>query len=146
MDRWLALILTLLVGGLIALQPPANALLARITGDLAAAFASLLLSATVVGVLLVATRSTGDLAGLGGYRPVHVIGALGGAAIVVVSIVAVRALGAGGVAAALVVAQLVVAAVADRFGWLGLDATPITATQFAGFALLVVGTALVTAG
>jgi transporter family-2 protein len=145
MTRWTALALTLLVGGVVALQPPANALLARITGDVAAAFTSLLLSTTVVGLLLLATGNVGDLAGLAHVRPVHVIGAFAGAAIVLVSLIAVRQLGAGGVAAALVVSQLVVAAIIDRLGWLGLDGSPLSAAKLAGFALLIAGTALITA-
>jgi len=52
-DKAAAVIAILLVGGLVALQPPANALLARIAGDLGAAFASLLIATLIVGALLV---------------------------------------------------------------------------------------------
>jgi transporter family-2 protein len=144
MDRALALILTLLVGGLVAFQPPANALLARHVGDLGAAFTSLLLSTLIVGVLLVAAGQVSQLQGLSGFRPEHALGAIAGAAIVVVSLVTVRSLGALGVTAALVVMQLTVSAVIDRLGVLGLDETPLSPARLAGIVLLIAGTLLVT--
>ena len=52
MDRGPALAVTLVVGALVAFQPPANAQLARLVGDLGAAFTSLLFSTAIVGVLL----------------------------------------------------------------------------------------------
>jgi transporter family-2 protein len=144
MDRGVALLLTLLAGGLVALQPPANRLLADHVSDLGAAFASLLLSTLIVGSLLLAFGSPGDLGGISGFRPVHLLGPIAGAAIVAISLITVRTLGAGGVAAALVSMQLIVAALVDRLGVLGLDRTPITWSRVMGIALLIVGTLLVT--
>jgi bacterial/archaeal transporter family-2 protein len=144
MDRAPALILTLLVGALVATQPPANALLARHVGDLGAAFTSLLLSTLIVGVLLVAAGEVSQLHGLTAFRPEHALGAIAGAAVVLVSLVAVRSLGALGVTAALVVTQLTVSAVIDRLGVLGLRDTPLSSARLAGVVLLVAGTFLVT--
>jgi uncharacterized membrane protein YdcZ (DUF606 family) len=47
--------------------------------------------------------------------------------------------------AATVASQLVVAALLDRFGVLGLDRVGLTPARVLGFALLLAGTALVTA-
>lgn len=143
MDRAIALVATLFVGGLVAFQPPANALLARHVGDLGAAFTSLLLSTAIVGVLLVIAGDVGHLRGLDGFRIEHALGGIGGAAIVLVSLIAVRTLGALGVAAALVATQLAVSAVLDRAAVLGLDGTPLSTARITGIALLVVGTLLV---
>jgi bacterial/archaeal transporter family-2 protein len=144
MDRAVALILTLLVGGLIAFQPPANALLARITGDLGAAFVSLTLSTLIVGVVLVVAGDVGALRGVSGFRPEHLLGAIGGAAVVAVSLVTVRSLGAGGVTAALVAMQLIVSAIIDRFGLLGLDPSPLGWRGWLAAVLLLAGTLLMT--
>lgn len=144
MEKTLALLATLFVGGLVAAQPPANALLAKHVGDLGAAFSSLLLSTLIVGVLLVLAGDAGKLSGLSEYRPEYALGAVAGVAIVFVSLVTVRYLGAGGVAAALVVSQLVAAAALDKYGVLGLDEVGLTATRLAGIGLLIVGTVLVT--
>jgi transporter family-2 protein len=143
-DRGWALVLTLAVGGLVAFQPPANALLARHTGDLGAAFVSIVISLVVVGSLLVLVGRPADLGGVTELRPVHLLGGIGGAAVVFISLVAVKSLGAGGVAAALVCTQLIVSAVIDRYGWLGLPEEPLTFARVAGIGLLIAGTLLVT--
>jgi transporter family-2 protein len=144
MDRGLALTITLAVGALVAFQPPANALLARHVGDLGAAFVSLVLATVIVGVLLLASGDVAQLGGITGFRPVHVLGGIAGAAVVVVSLITVRSLGAGGVAAALVVTQLIFAAIADWLGWFDLEGTPLSAERLIGIALLIAGTVLVT--
>lgn len=145
MDRSTALILSLVVGLLVAAQAPANAQLGRQTGDLGAAFVSLAISLAIVAVLLVVTGDAGKvLPGMSGFRPEYALGGIAGAAIVLVSLIAVRPLGAGGVAAALVASQLVGAVILDRMGVLGLDGSPITLQRLAGVALLVGGTVLVT--
>jgi bacterial/archaeal transporter family-2 protein len=143
-DRPVAVVLTLLGGGLVALQPPSNELLARHVGSLGAAFVSLVISTGIVAVLLVAAGEPSELRGLAELRPVHVWGGLGGAAIVVITLITVSALGASGVVAALVSSQLIVAAVLDRLGVLGLEKTELTWGRGTGIALLIVGTALVT--
>ncbi len=144
MDKAAAIIATLIVGGLVAFQPPANALLARMTGDLGAAFFSLAFSTVIVGVLLVVAGDVGELRGLSGLRPEHLIGGVAGAAIVVVSLITVRSLGAGGVTAALVAMQLILSAVIDRLGWLGLDRDPLGAQGWLAIVLLLAGTLLMT--
>ncbi|MFL5839565.1 MAG: DMT family transporter [Thermoleophilaceae bacterium] len=144
MGRGLAIVLTLAAGALVAFQPPANALLARRVGDLGAAFTSLLLSTLIVGGLLVLAGETGQLGGLSGLRPQHLLGGIAGAAIVLVSLITVRPLGVGGVAAALVATQLIFSALIDRFGALGVRETPLSAPRVLGIALLIAGTVLVT--
>ena len=143
MDRAAALIVTLAVGALIALQPPANALLARLVTDLGAAFVSLALSTLIVAVLLVTFGDPSALGGLESFRPKHALGALGGAAIVLVSLITVRELGVGGVTAALVCTQLIASVLVDRLGWLGVDVVALSGERLAGVALLIAGTALV---
>ena len=77
--------------------------------------------------------------------PGYLTGGLMGAVLVSVSLVTVRTLGAGGVVAATVSGQLVVSAVLDQFGFLGLDRIGLTPGRLLGFAFLLGGTALVTA-
>jgi transporter family-2 protein len=144
MDRGTALMLTLVTGGLVAFQPPANALLGRVVGDYGAAVISLAISTTIVALLLFTVGSPEQLRGIDRFRPEHLLGGVAGAAIVVVSLITVRSLGAGGVTAALVASQLIVSAVLDRFGVLGLDKSPLGWQGWIGAALLLAGTLLIT--
>lgn len=144
MDRGPAIALTLLVGGLVAFQPPANAALSRHVGDLGATLISLTIAWVIIAALLVAIGDPGELRRISGFRAEHLLGGVAGAAVVYVSIVTVRPLGAGGVAAALVAGQLIVAVVLDRLGFLGLETLGVTPARAAGIGLLIVGALLVT--
>jgi transporter family-2 protein len=112
--------------------------------DLGAALVSLALSVTIIGVLLLIVGHPSRLSGVSAFRPEHVIGGLAGAAIVAVSLVAVRPLGVGGLTSVLVAAQLIVSVVADRFGWFGVNHVGLSPGRWAGLALVIAGTVLVT--
>jgi bacterial/archaeal transporter family-2 protein len=144
MTRPVAVICTLLVGGLIALQPAANAAMSKHVGDLGAAFISSSISLAIIGTLLLVFGHPGRLSAISAIRPEQTIGGIGGAAVVTVSLIAVRPLGAGALVALLVTAQLVVALLADRFGWFGLHHVGIGGTRVLGLVLAVAGTILVT--
>jgi transporter family-2 protein len=143
-DRATAIICTLAVGALVAFQPPANASLANHVGDLGAALISLVLSTAIIAVALLVIGHPGRLAGITGFRPEHLIGGVGGAAIVAVSLITVRVLGAGGLTALLVAGQLITAVILDRLGVLGLSQVGIGWERLVGIALIVGGAALVT--
>jgi transporter family-2 protein len=144
MDRATALILALAVGALIAFQPPANAALGNHVGDLGAAFISTVISALLVAVLLLAFGHAGRLSGLSAFKPEYALGGIAGGAIVAISLVAVRPLGAGGVTAALVAGQLVAAVVIDRLGVLGVHQMAITWPRVVGVVLVIGGAVLIT--
>jgi transporter family-2 protein len=144
MSRGVAVICALAAGGLVALQPPANAMLAKNVSDLGAAFLSLAISLVIIAVLLVIAGHPGRLGGLGNFRFAYLVGGIGGAAVVAVSLVAVRPLGAGSLIALLVAAQLIVSVIADQFGWLDLRQVTIGPSRAVGLALVIGGTVLIT--
>jgi transporter family-2 protein len=144
MSRGLALICTVAVGGLVALQPPANAALAKHVGDLGAAFVSLAISIMIVGVLLLAIGHPSRLSGLGSFKLEYAVGGIAGAAIVTVTLVTVRPLGVGGVVALLVASQLLVSVLADRFRLYGVTQVNLSLGRLVGLALVIGGTLLIT--
>jgi transporter family-2 protein len=145
MSRLLAVAATLAVGALVAFQPVVNSQLGKRTTVLAAAFISTGLAAVVLGVLVVMFGDAGQIRRIPHIPVVYLTGGLMGAALISVSLVTVRTLGAGGVVAALLCGQLVVSALLDQFGVLGLERIGLTPARLLGFALLFAGTALVTA-
>ena len=144
MTRSVAVVSTIAVGFLVGLQPAANAAMSKHVGDLGAAFVSLVVATAIIGVLLLAVGHPGRLAGVSGIRPEYLVGALGGAAVVTVGLVAVRPLGVGAVIALLVAGQLIIGIVADRLGWFGLHHLGIDAGRVLGVVLVIAGTVLVT--
>ena len=144
MSRPVAFACTLAVGALIALQPPANAALAKHVGDLGAALVSAAITVTILAVLLLVFADPSQLSGLSAFKPRYAIGGIGGAAVVAVSLVAVRALGIAGVISLLVAGQLFISVLADRLGWFGVTEVGLTPGRLGGIALVLVGTLLIT--
>lgn len=144
MSRSVAFVCTLAVGGLIALQPPANSALAKHVGDLGAAFISGVITVTVLAVLLLALGHPARLSGLSGFKPEHAIGGIGGASVVLVSLMAVRPLGVAGVASLLIAGQLFISVLADRLGWFGVAHIGLTPGRWVGIVLVAAGTLLIT--
>lgn len=144
MSRLVAVFATLAVGALVAFQPPINSELGKRTTVLAAAFISTAFAAMALGVLIVVIGEAGQVRRIPQIPVLYLTGGLLGAALITVSLVTVRTLGAGGVVAATLAAQLVVSALLDRYGVLGLDRIGITPARVLGFVLLMAGTVLVT--
>ena len=142
MDRGLAVLLTALVGGVLALQAPINAGLGRATGQLPAALVSFTVGTVLLLVIVALTGNAGGLTSTFDVRWYYLAGGVLGAAYVTLALIAVKSIGAGGVAAATITGQLTAAVVIDRLGILGLEKTPFTAARTAGVVLLLAGTYL----
>lgn len=144
MDKSLAVGLTAIVGGLIALQAPINSGLGKKIGTLPAASVSFVIGTVVLVVLaLVFGGGFGELSEARHLSWYYLTGGLLGAAYVSTVLVTVRTLGAGGVTAATIAGQLTAAVVVDQLGILGLEKQVVTVPRIAGVALLAAGTFLV---
>jgi len=143
-DRGLAVVLTAIGGGLVALQAPINSMLGRSVGTFQAAFVSFGIGTLVLA--LIATLAKGGLGQVGEARHLswyYLTGGLLGAAYVTTILVTVRTLGAGGAVAATIAGQLTISVLVDHYGWLGVNRDPVDALKLAGVALLALGTYLV---
>jgi len=143
-DRGLAVVLTAMVGGAVALQEPINSQLGKSVGTFQAAFLSFAIG--TVALLAIAALASG---GLGGIRHVteppwyYLTGGLLGVAYVSTVLVTVRTLGAGGVTAATIAGQLSLAVIIDQLGILGVEQKSITLTRVIGILLLAAGVTLI---
>lgn len=143
MDRGVAVVLTAVAGGLIALQAPINAGLGRATGTLPAAFLSFVVGTVALAAIVVLS---GKAAGIGSTFDVswyYLVGGILGAIYVANALIMVSVIGAGGVAAATVAGQLIASVAIDRLGLFGLHEIPLTPERLLGVVLLIVGTLLV---
>lgn len=143
MDRGVAVLLTAGAGGLIALQAPINAGLGKATGSLPAALVSFGIGTIALAAIVVLSGQAGGLGSATGVSWYYLLGGLLGAVYVANALIAVSAIGAGGVAAATVAGQLAASVVIDRLGLFGLDEVPLTPERLVGVALLFAGTLLV---
>ena len=147
MDRGLAVALTAVVGGMVALQGPINSGLGTAVGTFQAAFISFFVGTVVLAVIAGLSRGGfGQISEIRTLAPQYLIGGLLGACYVSCVLVTVRTLGAGGIVAASVAGQLTMSVVIDQFGLLGVDQDPISAMKLGGVLLLAAGTLLVIRG
>ena len=96
-------------------------------------------TAALVVVAALAKGGLGQVADARGLSWYWFLGGLLGAIYVCTVLVTVRTLGAGGVTAATIAAQLTMSVVVDQFGLLGVEKAPVTAAKLAGIVLLAVG-------
>jgi len=142
-DRGVAVLLTAAAGGLIAAQAPINAGLGRSTGSLPAALVSFSIGTVALAVIVVLSGKAGGLSSTFDVSWYYLLGGFLGALYVTNALIAVSAIGAGGVAAATVFGQLTTSVVIDRLGLFGLDQVPLSPERLLGIALLLAGTVLV---
>jgi len=138
-----AVLLTATAGGLIALQAPINAGLGKATGTFPAALVSFAIGTVALAAIVVLSGRAGGLGSAFDVSWYYLLGGLLGAVYVTNALIAVSAIGAGGVAAATITGQLAASVAIDRLGLLGLDQVPLTPERVVGVALLLVGTLLV---
>lgn len=143
MDRGLAVVLTALAGGLIALQAPINAGLGKATGSLPAALVSFLVGTVALSTIVVLSGKAGGLSATFDVSWYYLFGGLLGALYVATALVAVNTIGAGGVAAMTVAGQLTASVAIDRLGLFGLDQIPLSPERVLGVVLLFAGTVLI---
>jgi transporter family-2 protein len=143
MDRGLAIVLTAMAGGLVALQAPINAGLGKATGGLPAALVSFFVGTLALALLVLVTGKAGGLTSTFDVRWYYLIGGLLGVVYVATALTTVGSIGAGGVAAGVVTGQLITSVAIDRAGLFGLDQVAITAPRLIGVALLLAGTVLI---
>ncbi|MGH2919321.1 MAG: DMT family transporter [Solirubrobacteraceae bacterium] len=144
MDRGLAVVLTAIGGGLVALQAPINSMLGKQVGTFQAAFVSFAIG--TLALAMIAALAKGGMGQIAEARHLswyYLTGGLLGAAYVTTVLVTVRTLGAGGAVAATIAGQLTMSVVIDHYGWLGVQRDPVDALKLIGVALLSVGTYLV---
>ena len=145
MSRVLALVLAIAAGCLVGMQAPVNARLSSSVGKLQAATFSFLVG-TVALVLITAVVTQGGFADLRHATSAPwwaLVGGLFGAVYVAVALATVTTLGASGLTAAVITGQLVVSAVIDRFGLLGIQRQHLTTTRVVGLLVLALGVFLV---
>jgi transporter family-2 protein len=141
----LAAALIVLAGLALAAQAPINAGLGDAVGGLEAALVNFVVGSVVLAVAVVAVRG---LPGVAASRRVprrYLLGGLIGAAYVAASVLLVRTVGAGGIAATTNTGQLAASVALDRAGALGLEERPLTPLRLAAVGLLIAGTVLVVA-
>ncbi len=143
--RRLAAAFIVVAGLALAAQAPINAGLGDHVGGLEAALVNFVVGSIVLAVAVLAGRSAGGVPAALRIPRRYLVGGLIGAVYVTASVLLVRTIGAGGIAAATITGQLAASVALDRVGALGLDRRPLTALRITAVGLLIAGTCLIVA-
>ncbi len=146
MAALLPILVVLLAGIGLAIQPPTNAALVKASGSL---WLGSLVSFAVGTIVLLGVWAATDRtmpAALKGAPGWAWLGGLYGACFVAALAYATPRLGLVSALTLAVASQLVTALILDRFGLLGLSQQPISVARLAGVALVIGGVVLVRAG
>lgn len=139
-------VLGVLAGGLIALQAPINAQLAKGLGFPLAAAAASFIAGAVVLVLITGVASQAQGAAIAWRTPplwMFIAGGCLGAAYVTCAIILTPKLGTAATMAFIVAGQLMAGLMLDHFGYFGLTVREVSAGRLGGAALLLVGALLI---
>ena len=140
----LSLLLAVIGGALLAVQAPTNAILGKASGSpIVAAFLSFLIGTLALGAASAATSGKLFDPGLKQVPWYAWMGGFYGAFFVAAAAFGAPRVGLGVFLTAAIAGQLAAALVLDHYGLLGLARHPITATRAMGFALVLIGVALV---
>jgi transporter family-2 protein len=143
MDRLAPAMLAIVGGGLIAAQAPINARLKIVVGSpLLAAAISFVVGTAVLALGVLLSDAQGGITEVGGGPWWAYVGGLCGAVLVTATLVATPRLGVTSTFVAVIVGEVVIAAIIDRFGLFGVAARAITPTRVVAIALLAVSMVL----
>lgn len=133
------------IGAVLSVQPPINAVMARILGSpLLAATVSIAISLVVVVLVwLTWGRGAGDPALVRELPWWIVIGGVIGVVFVAGSIVVAPVTGVALFFVAVIAGQLFGSTIADQLGAFGLEVQPVNAVKIVGLCLVLVGAVLV---
>ena len=143
MPRLAYLLLPLIGGALIAAQAPVNARLRLVLASpVGSAFVSFAVGTVLLMGAVVVAGDAGRLGALGGGPWWAYLGGAFGAVFVFATLVASPRLGVTTTFVAVIVGQVALAALIDRFGWLGVEATALSWERLAALALMCVSLVL----
>jgi transporter family-2 protein len=137
MPRYAYLLLPLIGGAMIAAQAPINARLRLVLGSpVGSALVSFVVGTVLLFGAVAVVGDTGRLGAVGGGPWWAYLGGACGAVFVFAILVASPRLGVTTTFVAAIVGQVALAALIDRFGWLGADAVPFSWERVGALALM----------
>jgi bacterial/archaeal transporter family-2 protein len=131
-------------GGMVALQAPTNAMLAKAGGSpVLAALISFAVGTAALAVVWLGTANRPAVSSFAGLPWFAWIGGLYGAVFVAVAAFAAPRIGLASLITIGIAGQIVMALILDHFGALGLERAPINLGRLLGALLVIAGVVLV---
>lgn len=126
MNKQVALMTMVAVGGVIGIQAPINAGLGRTTGGIGATVINFIVGGLLVAAIMGLSGGASGLREVADVRWYYLLGGVCGAAYVFATMSLVGSIGARGIAAATITGQMVLSLLLDRIGAFGLESAELT--------------------
>lgn len=136
--RMLYVLLMIITGCLLGMQPPINAALGRHTGMLEGGLVNFVIGTAALS-LVVAIFGKGQLSRVVEAPWWQLTGGLFGALMVCAAMISVPRIGALTTMLALILGNLAVGALIDNYGWFGIPVTSFSLSRLMGFCLVLAG-------
>lgn len=143
MEKTLSILMAILVGICLAVQPVVNAALGKAVTAKVAAFHSVLTSAVIIGIITIISGNFNEYCNIKNVTPLYWIGGVFGIAIVFLSIKVIPELGAASAISIFISVQLIIGALINQFGLFGVQKVPIDLIKLLGMIMLVLGARMV---
>jgi transporter family-2 protein len=143
MNKPFSIVMAILVGICLGMQPTINAALGKVITPKVAAFHSVFISTIIICIVILLSGNFNEYQNLKNISPVYWIGGVLGIVIVFLSIKVVPVLGTTLSLSIFVSVQLIVGALINHFGIFGVVKAPIDFIRFLGIILLLIGIKMV---
>ncbi len=143
MEKIYGIIMAVIVGMCLGIQPPINAALGKAVSPKVAAFHSVLTSTTVMGIIILISGNFKEYLNIKNVNPIYWIGGVLGIAIVFLSIKVVPILGTAAAFSIFVAAQIITGAILNHLGVLGVNKSPIDLFKIIGMIFILIGVKMV---
>jgi bacterial/archaeal transporter family-2 protein len=143
MSKTTGIIMSVIVGICLGLQPAINAELGKAITPKLAAFNSVFVSTVIISIAILFSGNFGEYHNIKNVSPLYWIGGVLGIVIVFLGIKVVPVLGTASALSIFVSVQLIVGVILNHFGILGVNKVPIEPLKFLGIIFLLIGVKLV---
>ncbi len=144
MNKYYAIMLSVITGIFLATQPTINGHLGKVATPKLAALQSIIVSGTIMLLINIIGGDVLHFTDVFKAPPLYWLGGgLMGAGIVFFTILIIPELGTSAALSIFVITQLITGAIIDHFGLLGITPQPITMMKVIGFVLMFVGVNLI---
>lgn len=143
MEKTFSILMAVIVGICLAVQPVVNATLGKAVTTKVAAFHSVLISTAIIGIIIIFSGNFNEYYNIKNVSPLYWIGGVFGIAIVFLSIKIIPVLGSASAISIFISVQLITGVIINQFGLFGVPKIPIDLIKILGIIFLIIGAKMV---
>jgi bacterial/archaeal transporter family-2 protein len=142
-DKAYGILMSIIVGICLGIQPTINAALGKVITPKLAAFHSVFVSTIVISIIILFSGNFDEYHNIKNISPLYWLGGVVGIVIVFLGIKVIPILGTASAISIFVSVQLIVGVLINQFGLFGVAKVPIDTIKISGILFLLIGVGMV---